>query len=63
MKLLNTLQLLITVQNRKYKRESYCLKCKKYTKNINLKVSGTSNGKARITSKCTICGNKKSEFI
>ena len=24
---------------------SYCLKCKKYTKNINPQVSSTSNGK------------------
>ena len=63
MKLLNTLKLLKTVPNRKYKRESYCFKCKKYTKNINIKVSGTSNGKARISSKCAICGNKKSRFI
>ena len=28
-----------------YKIESYCFKCKKYTKNIDPKVSGTSNGK------------------
>ena len=25
--------------------ESYCVKCKKYTKNINPRVSGTSNTK------------------
>ena len=43
--------------------ESYCVKCKKYTENINPKVSGTSNGKAMILSKCAICGNKKSRFI
>ena len=24
--------------------ESYCLKCKKYTKNINPQISSTSNG-------------------
>ena len=29
---------------RRYKMESYCLKCKKYTKNINPQVSSTSNG-------------------
>ena len=28
--------------------ESYCLKCKKYTKNINPHVSSTSNGKLMI---------------
>ena len=43
--------------------ESYCLKCKKYTKNINPKVSSTSNGKLMIISKCAICGSRKSKFI
>ena len=43
--------------------ESYCLKCKKYTKNINPQVSSTSNGKLMIISKCAICGNRKSKFI
>ena len=43
--------------------ESYCLKCKKYTKNINPQVSSTSNGKLMISSKCAICGRKKSKFI
>ena len=46
-----------------YKMESYCLKCRKYTKNINLQVSGTSNGKIVILSKCAICNSKKSKFI
>ena len=32
--------------------ELYCLKCKKYTKNINPQVSSTSNGKFMILSKC-----------
>ena len=43
--------------------ESYCLKCRKYTKNINPQVSSTSNGKMMILSKCAICGSKKSRFI
>ena len=46
-----------------YKMESYCLKCRKYTKNINLQVSGASNGKIVILSKCAICNSKKSKFI
>ena len=46
-----------------YKLESYCLKCRKYTENIDPKVSGTSNGKIMILSKCAICGSKKSRFI
>ena len=43
--------------------ESYCLKCRKNTKNIDPKVSGTSNGRTMILSKCAICGTKKSRFI
>ena len=43
--------------------ESYCVRCKKYTKNINPRVLNTSNGKTMILSKCTKCGNKKSRFI
>ena len=46
-----------------YKMESYCLKCRKYTENINPRVSSTSNGKVMILSKCAICGSKKSRFI
>ena len=43
--------------------ESYCLKCKKYIKNINPQVSSTSNGKLMILSKCAICNSKKSKFV
>ena len=41
--------------------ESYCLKCKKHTKNIEPYVSSTSNGKLMILSKCAICGSRKSK--
>ena len=43
--------------------ESYCLKCKKYTKDINPQISSTSNGKLMILSKFAICGSKNSKFI
>ena len=43
--------------------ESYCLKCKKHTKNIDPQVSSTSNGKFMILSKYAICDSKKSKFI
>ena len=43
--------------------ESYCLKCRKYTKNIKPQVSSTSNGRTMILSKCAICNSKKSKFI
>ena len=42
---------------------SYCLKCRKRTESINVKLSKTKNGKAMILSKCAICGRKKSKFI
>ena len=43
--------------------ESYCLKCKKYTKNINPQISSSSNGKLMILSKCAIFNSKKFKFI
>ena len=43
--------------------KSYCLKCRKDTENINPRVSGTTNGKATILSKCAICDSKKSRII
>ena len=43
--------------------ESYCLKCKKCTKNMDPQVSSTSNSKLMILSKCAVCNSKKSKFI
>ena len=43
--------------------ESYCLKCRKNTKNTDPKVSCSRNGRAMILSKCVICGSKKSRFV
>ena len=43
--------------------ESYCLKCRKYTKNIKPQVSSTSNDKTMILSKCAIFNSKKSKII
>ena len=42
-----------------YKMESYCLKCKKNTGNID----PTSYDKAMILSNCAICDSKKSRFV
>ena len=42
--------------------ESYCLKCRKNTENINPRVSKTSNGRTMMLSKCAICDSKKSRF-
>ena len=46
-----------------YKIESYCLKCKKNTENIDPEVASSSNGRTMILSKCALCGSKKSRFI
>ena len=43
--------------------ESYCLKCRKNTENIDPKVSASSNGRVMILSKCAVCGSKKSRYI
>ena len=43
--------------------KSYCLKCRKNTKNINPIVSKTNNGRTMLLSKCAICSSKQSRFI
>ena len=49
---------------RKYKKMlSYCSKCRINTKNINPKISETSNGKTMILSNFAICGSKKSKSV
>ena len=40
---------------------TYCLSCKKDTKNIDPKVIKTKNNR-KMSSRCSICNNKKSEF-
>ena len=41
----------------------YCLKCRKNTKNIDSKMVKTKNGRLALSSKCVVCGSKKSRFI
>ena len=43
--------------------KSYYLKYRKDTKNINSRVSKTSNNRTMILSKRAKCGSKKSRFI
>ena len=45
------------------KKENYCLLCRKYTKNINLKIVRNRQNRSIIKSNCAICGSKKSRFI
>ena len=41
----------------------YCLSCKKDTRNIDPRIVKTKNNKRVMSSKCSICNNKKSTFI
>ena len=43
--------------------QSYRLKCKKDSENMNPRVSNTSNGKTMLLSKCAKRDSKKSRFI
>ena len=38
---------------------TYCLKCRKNTKNIDAKMLRTKNGRLTLSSKCGVCGSKK----
>ena len=42
---------------------TYCLSCKKDTRYINARIVKTKNNKRLMSSKCSICNNKKSKFI
>ena len=42
---------------------TYCLKCKKNTKNLDAKMMKTKNGRFVLSSKCAVCSSKKSKFI
>ena len=43
--------------------ETYCVKCRKNTKNLNSKIFKTKNGRLIMQSKCADCGIKKSGFV
>ena len=43
--------------------KTYCVKCKKYTKNIDPKIIRTKNSRLVMQSKCSVCGIKKSRFV
>ena len=42
---------------------TYCLKCKKQTKDLNSKGFITTNKKYIVKSICNICKSKKSKFV
>ena len=41
---------------------TYCLPCKKDTRNIDPKVVKTKNNRKMMLSRCSICNNKKTTF-
>ena len=45
------------------KKETYCLECRRYTKNNNTKIVRNRQNRLMIQSNCTTCGSKKSRFI
>ena len=45
------------------KKESYCLACRKYTKNNNPKKVRNRQNRLMIQSNCANCSSKKSRFI
>ena len=42
---------------------TYCLKCKKLTKDLNSKRFVTKNKNYLVKSTCTVCKSKKSKFV
>ena len=42
--------------------KAYCVKCRKNTENLNLKIFKAKYGRLLMQSKCTNCGIKKSKF-
>ena len=42
---------------------TYCLSCKKDTRNIDPKIIKTKNNRKMMLSRCSICNNKKSTFL
>ena len=45
------------------KKETYCLVCKKYTKNNNPKIVRNRQNRLMIQSNCETCSSKKFRFI
>ena len=43
--------------------KTYCLKCRKDTENIDLKIVRTKNNRLVMQSKCSVCRIKKPRFL
>ena len=42
---------------------TYCLVCRNNTENKDVKTLKTKNGRLILSSKCVVCGSKKSKFM
>ena len=42
---------------------TYCVKCRKDTENIDPKIVRTKNNRLVMQSECSVCGIKKSRFV
>ena len=42
---------------------TYCLKCKRTTKNIDAKIIKIKNSRLNLSSKRALCGSEKSRFM
>ena len=42
---------------------TYCIKCRRDTENIDPKMVKTKNNRLIMQSKCSVCGIKKSRFV
>ena len=45
------------------KKETYCLTCRKYTKNDDPKIVRNRQNRLMIQSNCATCGSKNTRFI
>ena len=43
--------------------ETFCIKCRKKTENLDTKIFKTKNARLVMQSKCAKCGIKKSRFV
>ena len=43
--------------------KTYCVKCRKGTENLNIKIFKTKNNRLIMQSKCPVCGIKKSRLV
>ena len=42
---------------------TYCVKCRKNTKNLNSKISESKNNRLIMQSNCGVCGSRKTRFV